>query len=370
MVTEGRRGTECHSESLSGSRERAKRFVQLGRDEHREDNNPSMTPVARWSAYRPPPGRFPRGAAESDFDLHERDARSDEHETACTVRSLEICLVLGAGATLANALHFHGERIGARNPPLDYTFFPKIEALGMVIPSELRAYSARAPGPNPFDLRAGQPSTRMEEFFKDLFLDFQEAASGSATILAYEQLVDIYVKVLRRTTNWIGEDQRTGGPVGRLLAAAAEGADKLTVVTFNHDLVIENELMKRARLRRRWCIDQGYGSIPLHFSRTGLASFPGHSAACNHASPIVLLKLHGSLNWYVRMQSRHPSRTVLSGSGPPPTILCTRRRAVETQLQLARATAGRGRSTWYTWPVVVPPVHGKETLIRKFVPGV
>ena len=40
-----------------------------------------------------------------------------------------ITLVLGAGAGLANGLHFHKSRLSTRNPPLDTTFFEKIPAI-------------------------------------------------------------------------------------------------------------------------------------------------------------------------------------------------------------------------------------------------
>lgn len=286
---------------------------------------------------------------------------------------MKTCLVLGAGATLANALHFHGQRDLARNPPLDYTFFEKIAALGIPIPSELRAYSAGSPGIDPFRLRPGQPQVRMEEFFKDLFSDFQEASSGSRTSRAYEQLLSIYLRVLRETTDWIGESSRTGGPVGRLIASIAARSDEVTILTFNHDLMIENEILKRARLRQRWCIEEGYGSLNSRFVYTNPTSgnlFPPHGPGCDHSSPITILKLHGSLNWYVRMNGQHPSRAMLSGSGSIPAVHCTRRRSVPQQLRRTRPgrTGRTGRTTWYTWPVIVPPIHGKEALVRQLVP--
>jgi hypothetical protein len=61
-----------------------------------------------------------------------------------------ICLVLGAGATVANAIHFHPRRMASQNPPLDYTFFERIADLGIPIPAELRWYAEGLPGANPF----------------------------------------------------------------------------------------------------------------------------------------------------------------------------------------------------------------------------
>jgi hypothetical protein len=213
----------------------------------------------------------------------------------------------------------------------------------------------------------------MEEFLKNLFGDFQEASAGSRTAVAYTQLVDLYTRVLRDTTNWLCEDKRAGGPIGRLIAAACDQASKVNVVTFNHDLVIENEIVKRARARGRWCLEQGYGSVAskLQFM-TGPDPFPAHGPACDHTRPISVLKLHGSLNWYLRIAGQRPTANMLSGTATPPRIYATRRRFVFGKLRytLPPRPRARGRRSWYTWPVVIPPIYGKEALIRAFVPDV
>ncbi len=284
---------------------------------------------------------------------------------------MSVCLVLGAGATLANAEHFRGERRTGENPPLDYTFFDRVRTLQIVVPSELRDYAAGIRLPDPFDVRT--TGVRAEEFFRDLFADFQEAMPGDPVVTAYEQLIALYVRVLRDTTNWLGADNRTGAPVGQLIASAASRTSDLRILTFNHDLVIENEVHKRRRLTTRWCIDEGYGSFSLALRVAGSAvdSFRRHGSDCERNRAIQILKLHGSLNWYVRMNGRHPSPRFLSGAVQNPTIFTTVRRAIPTRLRSTKKQAsGRGRTTWYTWPVVIPPVYGKEPLIRTLVPKV
>ena len=289
---------------------------------------------------------------------------------------MKVCLIVGAGASLANALHFHGTRKQAENPPLDLTFFHKVHDLGVTIPAELRNYSASTPGNDPFSHKAGQPATRMEAFFRELFFDFQEASPGSSTALAYEQLLELYLKVLRQTTDWIGADNRTGGPIGKLLAEAANSSDEVVIITFNHDLIIENEIFKRLRMRHLWCIEKCYGSLSSALDYTAPTSgatplsrfFATHSASCQHK--VTILKMHGSLNWYVRMRGQHPSRATLTGATAPSKINCTRRRFVPTQFRWHSSNRSGGRSRWYTWPVVVPPIHGKEGLIRTFLPQV
>lgn len=282
-------------------------------------------------------------------------------------------LVLGAGSSLSSALHFHGHRRTAENPPLDSNFFERIESLNIPVPADLRRYASTMSAVDPFE-PSGGPPVRMEEFFKELFGDFQDQpTSGSLPSRAYAELVDIYVRVLRETTNWLCADSRSGSPVGRMIAQLAEATDDLTIVTFNHDLVIENELFRRARLRRRWCLTEGYGSFGTGLTVSAPSGaptrelFPRHSSDCDHSRPITLYKLHGSLNWYVRLRGRQPTRTVLAGGATKPNVQLTRRRTVASQLRHSAKRTGRGRTSWYTWPVVIPPVHEKDRLIRSYL---
>lgn len=280
-----------------------------------------------------------------------------------------VVLVLGAGASLAHAEHFHGQRMQDRNPPLDVTFFEKVRALQIAVPVILRDYGRRVPPVDPFEKLAR--SVRMEEFLKDLYYDFLDSPGREQIREAYSELVELYVRVIRETTNWMCEPAKIGGPIGRLIAAAAEDADGVTILTFNHDLVIENEVVKRARLRPRWCIDEGYGSMSEEMEYTdpapGLGAFYTHGPACDHQRPIHLLKMHGSLNWYIRIGGERPSGRQLSGQGASPQIYASRRRTVPVQFQQHVEREGRGRRTFNTWPVVVPPIYGKDALIKAFV---
>jgi hypothetical protein len=284
---------------------------------------------------------------------------------------VNVCLVLGAGASLANAQHFRRERRLDTHPPLDTTFFQKLRVRDVPIPASLRSYLRRLLGTDPTPGLLEQ--MRMEEFFKDLFYDFQSAPNVASTRAAYIDLVNIYTRVLRETTNWLCRDGRTGAPVGKLLAAAAESAETVNILTFNHDLVIENEIFKRARLRRRWCIETGYGSIgeAMTTLRSGVAGadFPRHSSDCDHSRPINVLKLHGSLNWVVRMQGQRPSANRLTGKTTPAEVLLSRRREIIARLRYTIKRKGRGRTNWYTWPVIIPPIYAKQALIQTVQPA-
>ena len=269
---------------------------------------------------------------------------------------------MGAGASLANAQHFRPERNQRSHPPLDTTFFEKVYALDAQLEPSLRQYVRRLIGadPSPRTLDA----LRMEEFFKDIYYDFRRSRSAVERH-AYIALVRLYTRVLRETTNWLCADGRQGGPVGRLISAASEQAAVVDIVTFNHDLVIENEIFKRARLRRRWCIERGYGGVAegmtLLRSRTG-TDFPALTSECAHTHPISVLKLHGSLNWVVRLQGVNPTVKQLLGEAKNQAVLLSRRREIIGRLRYTRRGA-KGRSSWNTWPLIIPPVYAKEPFI-------
>lgn len=282
------------------------------------------------------------------------------------------CVVFGAGASLANAQYFHKDRLTDKNPPLDTTFFEKIRALGITVSSDLRSYASTLPTGSPFD--SPEKSVRMEEFFKDLFFDFSgETRTGTKIAGAYTALIDIYRRVISETTDWMNEDNRKGGPVGRLIAHAMDPGDPVTLLTFNQDLVLENEIYKRSRLRPLWCIEHGYGSFSQHvevLTTSATSLFGKHNEDCDGGQRLRILKLHGSLNWQVRMNGRQPSPRILSGEANPPPVQVTRRRKIPPQLRFNKRRGGRGRSMWYMWPVIVPPVYNKQVLIQRFLPQV
>ena len=48
-----------------------------------------------------------------------------------------------------------------------------------------------------------------------------------------------------------------------LIASAGRAADQLDIITFNHDLLVENVLAELDVARTRWCLRLGYG----HFAQ-------------------------------------------------------------------------------------------------------
>ena len=73
----------------------------------------------------------------------------------------------------------------------------------------------------------------------------------------------------------------------------------------------------------------------------------------------TLLKPHGSLNWYARTLKKD---AVLSQLKPTHKINCTRRKLLSTTMQYT-SNNNSGRTTWYTWPIIVPPILEKGTFL-------
>jgi hypothetical protein len=115
----------------------------------------------------------------------------------------------------------------------------------------------------------------------------------------------------------------------------------------------------------RWCLDYGYGSfgerLVLTSPTANIPTFSIHDhAQCDHARPIRILKLHGSLNWMIRINSRRPSARILSNGPEQRDIYLNTKRKILGRDPIVRT--GRGRTEWRTRPIVVPPVYAKHAL--------
>lgn len=275
---------------------------------------------------------------------------------------MRIAVVLGAGATLAQARHLHGSGIAGELPPLDITFFDRLVDLKLKATPSLRDYALDVLGVDPFVRDTSKP--RMEEFFKHSFYDFiSETTKEGPQARLYGELVAIYRSLLLRTTNWIGA-HANAGPVPDLIAAAASAADQVDILTFNYDLVVENALAELREGHGRWCLRHGYGHFAAkrHFTFQKDVETFADPQTCRHARPIRLYKLHGSLNWYVDTASRIPDAAVLRGEREGgQRIRFTRRREVPRRLRHG------GQSSW---PVLIPPVYAKQPFIRNFMASV
>jgi hypothetical protein len=204
------------------------------------------------------------------------------------------------------------------------------------------------------DLR-GDQLPRMEEVFGLVYADTRLTPVPAGALDAYHALCRIYNRVILDTTNALPPSNR--GPLARLIRYGCQAGD-CAIITFNQDILIEKALTELHRAGCRWFPDNGY---VVKFSTYTSAKdskdiFPMGGA---QTSTIPLMKLHGSLNWYITTKSANkvPSRMPKTS-----TIKCTRNRAVSPQMTYT-TNATRGRTTWYTWPVIVPPVYEKGPFV-------
>lgn len=273
---------------------------------------------------------------------------------------MRIALVLGAGATLAQAEHLKNLGRGEELPPLDATFFDRICQLKIEVGDALRAYGQALHEIDLFSPGESKPS--MEEFFKDVFYDFISARKKSPpSAQVYGELIVAYRRVLLRTTNWLRGDAASG-PMSGLIGAAAEAAEQVDIVTFNHDLLIENTLADLPDTKRRWCLRHGYGHFARdrHFTSQKAHEMFEDPKTCEHPEPIRVYKLHGSLNWFVDSDSFVPAAGALRGEREDDQkIQVTRRRTVPDPLRRKGQPA--------SWPVLIPPIYAKQTFIHNFM---
>ena len=272
---------------------------------------------------------------------------------------------MGAGASLANALYFRPRNKPELRPPLDTTFFETVDRNPKTsIGPSLSQYFKEVLGREPTSLNLRE--YRMEQVFGDVYYDFLENQTGDIALKAYTELVRLYLNVLRETTNWLADPGRNSAPVGRLIAAAAEAADEVSIVTFNHDLVIENEIDRRAGLRHHWCVNDGYGSVSAEIraleAPPGLACLGHHDENCTHR--IQIIKPHGSLNWVHRLNGSDPTARFLEGDIQTDLLLLPAKKLRGLEYFLR---AGRGRTRWNLWPLVVPPIYAKSSISSDFL---
>lgn len=272
--------------------------------------------------------------------------------------------VLGAGASLAEAIGHHPVR-DREHPPLDRNFFARAarrnRARSPQTPeaalhaSLLGRVATRAQGLGVPDLVGQTPAVSLEEYMGRLFYDMNTTAS-SQNIQAYYDLVRLYNSELLATTNWmIGRN----GVIRRAIQRELRDAD-VSIVTFNHDLLAENALATLStRHTGAWCLTHAYGLSNL--SATISDQSDAYSVDCpgNRDSHIPIFKLHGSCNWVYRTRNPYPSPHVARGDRA--LFLWTNKQLSQSTQMRIRASGGR--TSWYMWPNIIPPVYEKHTYI-------
>jgi hypothetical protein len=269
-------------------------------------------------------------------------------------------LILGAGASVSEAIHFRPVR-DQKHPPLDANFFRRVEhdaPKGMIA-----AVAQGAAEVGQSNLFRDDPPVSLEQHLGRIFFAVRNESTEAART-AYFNLVRLYQTELLSTTNWmIG---RTG-MLRKLIQSELAAGNSLSILTFNHDLLAENALdllPKQRRYAGCFCMEHTYGIAGMKMISSNDEAFEGDCPGCD-GSLVRILKLHGSLNWVFRTVDRDPPAGVLSPTSRKARrrelFLWTNKRLPDSPGIKLRTQKGRD---WYLWPLIVPPIYEKHGLLR------
>jgi hypothetical protein len=262
-------------------------------------------------------------------------------------------LVFGAGASLAEA-KAHRARQDREHPPLDATFFRRVKKYGRS-PGLFARVQAQARRLDVPDLARSNPPVGLEDYIGRVYFNIHHNPEATATS-AYFQIVDLYAWEVAETTNWM---MGRSGPIKKVLQKEISAGNQVSVVTFNIDMLIENALQELVHSRpgAPWCLRDAYGfSVPPRMATTTAESFDYDGSEVT----IPLYKMHGSLNWVFRHRDFYPPADLVSRPRRVWQLLRKRVLSSRTTLEFG----GSGRSRWYTFPLIVPPVYEKHAFIR------
>lgn len=266
-------------------------------------------------------------------------------------------LVLGAGASVAEALHFRPKQ-HREHPPLDANFFRRVQK--NADQALVRPVARQASAVGQSNLFRDDPPVSLEQHLGRIFFAMRnEGTPASRT--AYYDLVRLYQSELLSTTNWmIGRR----GKLRQLIQAELASGARLSILTFNHDLLAENalDLLRMPSFNGCWCVQHVYGLGGMEFISSREEAFDTTCPGCSEAL-VRILKLHGSMNWVFRTRDPDPPRDVGTSRGrrKRKLYLWTNKRLPERPGSKLITEKGRN---WYLWPLIVPPVYEKHGMLR------
>ncbi len=266
-------------------------------------------------------------------------------------------MVLGAGASVSVAQGFRPKQV-RDHPPLDANFFEKAARHS---PSQFRPILARARALGEPDLASTTRRISLEQYLGRLYFEMVNSRAQS-DVAHYYRLVRFYAAELLTTTNWI-VDRR--GTLTRVIRDALDTSAKVTVVTFNHDLLVEAALSGLPRgYEGAWCLRHAYGG-DVWGSPVSVASQPMFEEACpgQLERHVNVFKMHGSLNWVFKTRNVYPSKDLIRATREL-DLWTNRAPGPWTNRVISPTKSGRGRNSWYLWPLVVPPIYEKQGFIH------
>jgi hypothetical protein len=265
-------------------------------------------------------------------------------------------LIVGAGASRAEAIMTGLS--GNDLPPLDTDFFDLAQKHANV--SHLDRVKKYLNDNYSIDIENGYKA-RMEESFGLIYSDTLTEPIPKGAKLAFSALCRIYNKVIADTTNKINVSDE--GPLAILIKYLLK-LDDLDIITFNQDLIVERSLctILDKDMKKIWYPEDGY---EMNFAGITAPSSLQESKLFENSygneTSVRVLKMHGSLNWYTRTIKKDTVPSKLTNTR---SIYCTRRIKLASDMTY-NAGKPRGRQSWYTWPIIVPPIFEKGGFMGK-----
>lgn len=253
-----------------------------------------------------------------------------------------VVIVLGNGASISEM-----QRANPRGqlPPTDKNFLEVAEKCERAGYRELEsAFNDVWRGYEPYPLKC----QRMEQLFASVYLKVLQTTGRSKSGIAARRLLDTLVILLRDTLSVTTNEPEPNQHL-ELLRILAENTQGLSVISLNYDVLADRALrIGSAKRWWHWHHKDGYGFKP---------SKQPHP---HRNSSIFLLKLHGSMNWYI----------------PIPSSRRTTAYNARARIYVPNPTGRRGGAVWQRrqkvlghsrkriFPLLVPPVYEKGAQIH------
>lgn len=290
--------------------------------------------------------------------MEKKSLQSVEQKTQGLVINSDskVVLVLGAGASISEVEYHNLSRPKTpfTVPPSDQKFMKQAESLDK---KQFNAFEKRYKklwnSCEPYPIKY----QRMEQIFSSCYSKFittdHRKTSGKNAVRAYDTLVKMLEKVLIETTTIKKAPEQHLRVFERIYKAAKE----LTIFDFNYDVFADRALAIGDKENVwSWNISEGYGFEPEILGKQQTVQ----------KSKILLLKLHGSMNWYVETspkdrevpfpQDCHPYIPVPGGTytrkNKNGTLPWVRKRRIK----------GHDKSK-QVYPIMIPPVFEKSNLL-------
>lgn len=258
-------------------------------------------------------------------------------------RGERVVLVLGAGATISEMSQ---PRAPAILPPSDINFLATARRCRKSQVETLEEVFQRLwQGGEAYPLN----HQRMEQLFASTFLKVAQTKATTILGRTARELYDELVLLLRDTLYETTRKALPGEHLGILRRIVAREPASLDIISFNYDCIADRAMrLGDQQDLWHWSHKDGYGFQPSNQSKPSIASTS------------LLLKLHGSMNWYIpipraRRRTNYDAKAPIYVPNAPtrPDALAWHRRQ-----RLMGHRADRR-----VFPLLIPPVFEKATQI-------